>query len=1322
VPAAADWSPGVGEALNLYRRGDLTGASQVVRAVAESTLDPATARDARVLRLLIDMRAEERPLQRDARAELAELGDADADLLTRPEVQQALGRAALAQFETTAAIDWLRKAADAFERRGMNVLAAQCWVGVAEAWATHGEWEITPRDWIDRRPRSPEEAQSLRIAKVMDVVENAKRLGTAGALAAEEIQLVLGQMYLSENPHDANGLEILDALASKAASPDVAALAAWELGVAAESAQQPILARRRYEQARRSPDPALAQRAAAAADRVAASPYELVFDALPDGVRVTVRTDAAHAHALRIEARPLDVAAWLQSRQGRWNEAAAPLGAVIAAAQDIPAAAPEDDAAQREQSVELSLAAGAYVISLHERPDGPPVARRVWLQSAPRLLVLVGAERAAVLCDADAGPACDGEFWIQGGFVPQRLQFHDGAAICPIAAEAQVLLTRRWSCVVRCGDRVAVAHGELPPAGAPFDVALRTGPDGQTAADEIRVAGALIDAWGRPARDLRNSAVSVELRNADGRSLLSADSIVRGPFLFATLPLNGLIAPDALHMVARQGTRTLALLDGRLPVATRLASLPMETTIDGPNTLSYGKPAAVRWQIRSAWDSPATGTRTLLRYSTIALPAPDRPAPERMPAFEERLELDAAGRASWDLPVDRYSDVPPPHLGALYLSTGVGAANSIARWRVLRPPAEAAPDADPRAVAWIHPVADAPAVGTPLFFSVGWIDTRTEILPSAPTVLITDPDGVETILSARLTRRGWRSDDFRPVRAGEHRATLRVPRFDHAPLTAECVWTAAAESPAGPKSPTLLAVRSADGAVTITVHDLSAEPGNAYWLGVGDESPVAAARISAKPNGLQTHTFRLPKGTPATLAWLIVARPSGAAERIWAAIEESEPAALSISVADSALNSGAAVLSANVAGARAGAGLLLLTRALDPDGPSTSGSGRTAPRPPPVFRLFEPHRDESRAATDAVVDFLPTSPLHGGWDEPLVDAQMVELPAARAASSMGGVRPAVEQAQIRIDLPAQAGVYRARLITQAADGRWLAGECLIDTRDRVGLTLDFPVRCVAGDQSSATILLSNPTRDPRDVTIEISVDGGALIGWREPDGRASPAEPRSVRVPPLEAVRIEALIEVSAGARGSLRVLATDDTGAITRLTRRFLVHPAAAPGGNEDLLVKRTLYRITLPPVPAPGVDRPPATLTPVDLDATLPEGTPLRVVEEITSTAPLRGVRWTQPLAGNLFAWNVEEAGELVQIGRRSNSGFDTYVWRTDELPAITVRHEYDVLTGRPGLCELPAPRVTAGNEARSVTVEGTVRLRVTRAPEGVGGLRAP
>ncbi|RMF78459.1 MAG: hypothetical protein D6744_10090, partial [Planctomycetota bacterium] len=213
-PPPPDWSPAVHEALAAYAAGRLDETLEVCRSLSESAPDAAARRDAEALAALTLMTHDERAQRATGRALLLNLAEhhPETALLDRPECQLALGRAALGLHETSRAIEWLRKAAQGFQRQGRHRRGAAALTALAEAWAQHAEWELPIAGVEAPLPRNADEALRVRIDRIQALRAAAGALPESGD-ATDAIDLVLARLYLTNDARRDQAIPILERIA-----------------------------------------------------------------------------------------------------------------------------------------------------------------------------------------------------------------------------------------------------------------------------------------------------------------------------------------------------------------------------------------------------------------------------------------------------------------------------------------------------------------------------------------------------------------------------------------------------------------------------------------------------------------------------------------------------------------------------------------------------------------------------------------------------------------------------------------------------------------------------------------------------------------------------------------------------------------------------------------------------------------------------------------------------------------------------------------------------------------------------------------------------
>ncbi len=680
APPPRHWSPAVSAARAAYDDGRYDEALALLARVLADQPDFAARRDAELLQALCLLRQPDRNERLSGRALLAELGRAEPQLNDDPDCLLAYGLAQTALAETGSALDALARAADGFAAQHRPAARLAALEALAHAWAVHGEWFATPARFQVAPPPDPAAADAIRARQIEAVRAAAAAIpGSAATVAA--IELTLAQHRLRQPETAEAGRALLESVAERSAFAETAAAAASALARLAEDEGRANAARRWYE---RAAELGAGRVRAEALERIAAlSRPDLHIAALePVGghAAAPLPVTARGLEELQLEVRRVDLDAWLATPTQRGNEARLPESGSVAMTREfrLDGAAPTAwRSTELRPPLEFRGPPGAYaVIARGRTSEGREV-------TAKRLLIVT--DLLGVACVSRAGGAVfalprpgaaappdltvlSGRFWMLPSFTPTEIRLDGGAGLFTLPPEAQIAREPRWLCLLRAGEHVALCRGELPdPTAAEADGAVFFAGPGQAAPGAAVAVAGWIAPTARgapPPQPAPQPVLRIELVDTFERVVATAPVTLDAAGVFATeLRVPSETLPQTVRVLLRSGGRSLENLAPPQTIrilapgsAARLAGdLPVWSTPDRP------APRAAAVHALYPWGTPATlrGGQLRIRLHAPAAESDDAwmlPVGSVTRAFESRhrewlVDLSALDPTRWPHPL-----------------------------------------------------------------------------------------------------------------------------------------------------------------------------------------------------------------------------------------------------------------------------------------------------------------------------------------------------------------------------------------------------------------------------------------------------------------------------------------------------------------------------------------------------------------------------------------------------------------------------------------------------------------------------------------------
>lgn len=1348
--APPPWPAELGEAFKLYYAEEFLEVQRVCRRLRAGTRDPHLRREAGALAAMATMRLPGRDNQINGRGQLAQLAAEDASLLTRPECQLAYGIAQTALNETATALHHLNQAAETFARRGQSDRLGETLVALSRAWARHAEWELTIPGMEIPRPENRSQADRIRRRNIRALRERAAALPEHEAYLPR-IDLVLAEYLLTTQDDADEGLTLLEELTRRPETAPTTAQACLTLAERYEAARRWTDAARLYARVHAGGLGELSRRAEQRLDAIQRP--QLILDAprqVGVGQRVTVKLSVHNLAAVEFEVRRVDLADWLQARQGRFAEAVLPTSGALVAVRNLRTAAAREHDWWNEQALKESLTfeapAGAVVVLARatDRAGRPVTSKRLVLAGDLRATVFTGARRAAIWATRDprlpgaAGEAqLQAQFWMYGSFVPTRPRFNDSVAIFALPPEARLLRDKRWVCLVQDGEHVALCHGTLPAGELPGRpaVALIGGPPEARVGERLHVFGRLIGGRSGPLPDQPAQTVELQVLNALDRVLSSTTVAVSSAGTFsAHLPVEPAMADEHLHLTVRLGGRVLENVYSH-PSAhvARLDAAPLHVHCHLPRWLPPTS-AGVVGQVEALypWGTPVSEGFVRTRARAVRLPTVEpRGAPAYSHAIGGKLWLDPDGKGDFVLPLADF-DLPdrPLAVGLWVDATG---------WdhRIRQCSAELLIGPEPVHM-WLSREGETPRVGQPLHTSVGWFDPTGRAAGARPTVAVWRGEVPVGHLGLLPAFGGLRSQTWRPTAPGPHELVATLPLNDGGSLVVRDKFHVEKRDAANDQDLTPLRFdarfvkHKGRPHVQVRLDGRRRHPVLALVEG-GD--PVAGRQVPSF-DGPTDVLLPLP-GLPSTSMRLVLAASDREGVQVLGATEVQPAAedalALALSSDPNELAPGATVeVSATCLRARQPAtDATLMARLVD-----ASRSG--------TVQWVEGEGRADLTLLPGGIQVVCSAAMTAGADAsgagPNLIPETRELSAQLAQALFEGPTLWVDSQPSRdepvtfaVPVPTAPGFYRLVVVAQTPDGAFASESLDLDTRGGIQLTAEVPDQLTVGDRSVASLTVTNNESAP--TLGRITFDGGP--GLHADDlrllGRQNGLEPADdgasfvLSLAPFSTAILHASVEAARPGTG-MAAFVMEAERHRRRATASYEIHAVAPAIATPDeasadtMLVHRTLFVLKEEAVVEEdafdqgGVpfDQPKDWLRfEVGPDERIPPGQLVLVQEEFSLNRPLRQVEWEQRLPGNCHT-HAGDWSDLRQIGTLRELRLGAFTLSSASLAAGPRHiHEYVIVPVRPGACQFPPPVVrAAGAEVRVEVTAAAKRVLVAES----------
>jgi len=1294
--ALRDWPFALASALEAYFQRDYGAVRGLCLALPEA-LSPQERRAARALAAMASLRSAGREERLQGRGEMARLVEEDPRWQEQPDCALAYGAAQLELQETASAIYHLRRTVEGFEARQRPLAAAEASVALCDAWLRHTEWESPPPGMNLPRPASADAADAVRIEQI---TEARRRVEHAGAPpeALDRIDLALAEALLRRDATRAEGRQLERRLTEDAALTPAVTQACLRLAREHTRAGRWSDALALLKRVAAAEDEPLRREAQAQMDQIEAPALDLrVLDSRAVAP-VRVRIETRNLTGVSIEARRIDLPAWLEQRRGELVERELPeAGSLVYAETFRPAPGAPHDPWSQELTFPAPPGAYALVARSDMATGGPAEQRRLLIVSDVEAAAIMGPARMVVWTPAGApGAAGDVRFWVHGSFVARQARLVDGVAVFDLPPDTRVLTSRRWTCLVQVGGQFALCAGLLHPAATgsppPPIAALVAAPPQARLGGELAFFGRLL-AGGWPVRTSAPNTADIELQDARDRVVarLSAPLDAVGCFsarvpvseamtrqnLRALLRVDGQaveLAGGALQIAALSGDETPLIMESRAPAWTTDQRVPVELAARYP------------------WRTPLAAGHGRLFGRTVRLPTNTAPRAAFGHLIMEDIHLSDAGRERHVLQLDE-SLAPETFAGPLAL----GLWSVVSTWDNREAGATCEALIGPRSAhLWIAVPLDA-RVGAPVEAQVRWFDPSIR-LRSEPRLSVRR--GGEAVAAPRLflSPSGYVCEPWWPAGSGDYELLAQVDDVDGETHSATAELHVAA-APGDAWVAVELNDDADDGGPTRTISvRVTGECGAPLLILLAD-SDVLAARSAPRLSESAEFQFELPRDRRPSVtvaAWVddrfvtlaSTSPPPAAATELELRSDEGAPAP-----------GGNAKYEVTLRGVDAAGEIPLFARLVM--APTSLGlryvPGEAEPRlgsAPRGVRAFEPGADVGGRALGAMpVETPALAPIR----EPLPPLWL----EARRARGSAPVR-------LVVPMPDEPGAFELRVAAFLPDGSTLQRTAFIDLRGVVTIELSQPRHTLLGDRLPATLILRNPTGAEVEGNLTIQGGRGLTLLSLETGASDETGGRRRVRVPAGGESVSTAWFEASHAGRGATTL--TFEAGDVRRRSvASYRVAPADSGAAADALRIRRRLYLLEEDPqepqpdllstlgTPAPREEWLRIAMAP---GARVRPGQRVLVQEVIDAPVNASALVWRQRAPANAHFCRAAEM-DLSTVGRLDRATVDQLAYSSGQPVASQLMHEYVLVAVRAGVCGLPVPEVLVDGSARAVTV---------------------
>ncbi|MCK4342317.1 MAG: hypothetical protein KAY37_11410 [Phycisphaerae bacterium] len=1339
------WSPEVREALAAYHAGRYDKAQQHCLRVLTGQGAARGRHDAALIQALCLLRMPARADRVEGQARLTQLADEDPALWDEPECALAYGIGLTGLAETAAALDTLERAAEGFAAQGRPDRQLAALVALAKTWARHTEWEVTPARFDVRRPAVGSEADAIRRTQIEAVRARVTVLpGHEEALAG--VDLVLAKHSIKIGEADEGRAILARLAAAPVLTPPCLEAALLEADACGE-AERWEAALALYERVRREDRGDWARRAE---ERVLELTRPQVLVDGPAVVRcgrpAPVQLRVRGMDTVQLEVRRVNLAEWLETSSRRGNEAFLPESGSVQMVRELETRGPSSyawwDSGELESPLEFTAQPGAYVVVVRGRePDGRErTEKRLVVVSDLSATCFVGAEYVTVWAVLQTGSSAGepaAKFWMQHSFTPTEPAFEAGVARFPLPNEARIMRDKRWVCLVRWGEHVAICRGRLlgpRAAGLTPLVAMVGGPPTPQAGETLYVSGQVLGGKREPSGPDTGGELQLQITDILERPVFSRNvTLSAGGAFSAEFPLTAAQAGKHLRVLSRYQGRVLENVAGRLWVNVPKAEVAgfrvrceVPEWIQAPTGVING---CVRAEY--PWGMWPRGARVECMLHAVRLPTEDsNDEPRFVGSLVREGRLDDQGRFAFALSTGEFgvSGVPlaisvEGHVRSRARREGVGYAEVLLSMR--------------RPWAWLTYEPNEPEAGRPIRFGVDWFEPGG-LAVSTPAEVEVSRRG-ETLARLRLHpgRHGLESEGWLPPEPGGYEIVATIPLVVAEPVQ---IRKTVAIGPAKDGSAadteklrcTAHFARLEDRVgVRVRLEGESAGP-LLVLLEAGD--PLAAIEIEHLAG--ESDLFLPLEVEPAAGMRVLVVGAVGSSTELLCAEEVApdprEVPTLTLTAPTKEVWPGTMaqvdVLCEEFASLPRGTTLTarLINAASSGHTDGQRGSRWSEPASVVPGLTIVSSNEEPRASARAVFRTPNWRKSAHGHLDLKGDAEQ-SVPAALRSVLFEGMtlwstslEVVTETTELPVPLPTTPGLYRLIVAVRTPPGAVATEALILDARRGVRLGLEMPQRLTLGDRTIVAALVENGYSEPVEVQVWVRGGGGLHIEALrvvEPERQTldyQAGTPAIVHLPAggrtwlhvdVEAARVgDGKVEVEVAARAARRsaacgyeiLPATEPAvkGVGVRIERKlFRWRPVGdwVPFDDENEFERR--YWDT---VPWSGEDR----LRPGEL---------VQVREMFVLTEAQAEFVWLQRVPATCHAAPAKaQLGE--PIGSRVGDRGDALAYRVTALGPGRHEHEYFLTVVRPGSCLLPLPEWRIGETRIPLVVEpDEVRLIV-------------
>jgi hypothetical protein len=1228
---------------------------------------------------------------------------------------------------------------------------------LAQAWAQHTEWEITPPRFNVPRPEGPEQARQVRREQIAHVRRRLAPVPNNGDALAR-VDLILAEDFIAAGDRAAEGWRVVEQIAAAPHLTPAVAAAAVKLAQHCEQQQRWPEALALYRRLTAARDP---ERAKEAERRIAEITQPHVFVDAPATVATSepLRLDlrVRNVDAVQLEVRRVELGAWLQARQGRFAEALLPTAGSVHLARRLETRARQAHDWWRSddlpEAFEFRAPAGAYVLIASDagRPGGSTPAKRLIIVSDLAAAMVVGPQQALLWAAPRPGSATAGaaapdpprldaltaRFWMYGSFVATETQFEDGVARFALPGEARVLRDHRWVCLVEAGAHLALCRGDLGPekaAGATAAVALLGGPADPQVGQNLTLAGLVLGGRdGAPAAAPR-PAWRLEVRDTLDQIRCTCPLALSPAGAFsARVPITKELEGAHLHVVVRRGEHVVENVRGRLSLTVPPADAH-KLVIDAHMPFRHDPDTSevtVGVQAWYPWGTPlsAAWVQTVGRLVRLPLPEPGGDLLSAGP-LSYKGRTDASGHVDISIRLADFGlPAGPRALGTWTTVFGWEEQQGVSQGVTLL---DAAP-----VYGWLLHRPDDPQPGQPVQFEVGWFDPAEQTGIERPHVEVRGAEQPAVRLNVRPDVNGIKCEPWRPQVSGTYEAVASIPRLSGAPLrvsrsfqvrprasderaaaspvSCAAEWTehsgraAARVSISGRVPQPVLVLLEASDPLTarplsgvdglsevLLPTDVAARDARVRLLTIGGAGIEVLADEAVRADPTQALVLQIiPPPTPAL---------PGETARIRIACtraNQPDPDATLLARLVPASDMGyirwlpgeARTISRSAAGAP-----VLVSSLGDAGAPPTVRAGNGSTSAPPASER------EAPASAPVAAERLP---LPASLVEALYEGETLWIDVRSGRSG---------ETELQVPLPEMPGLYRLGVLALTPGGGLATDGLILDTRRGLRVVADAPARLTLGDRTVVAVRLESDRPEPTEARLRLDPGTGFQIESIHVGGQVLAADAGEasggipLMVPAGGRVWVQLRVEAVQIGEATLRA-EVELAGGRQHASAAYEVLPVDRPAAAAPTLhVKRTLLvlieeREQVDPVTGEpsetGIWRSRWQHGVLGPDDRVLPGQHLLLREEFTLAEPVRGGTWSLRVPPNCYAMQGASQAKAT-IGDGQGRWLSSLRYKVHPLAAGYHAQEYHLVAVRPGVGLLPLPEVSVDGRRLGVVAE--------------------